>query len=572
MEITMRKAMMLAMLLFPLWLGAQTTGRVVWKVIFQVPYPLEYGNFYTAPIYVNGREVTQQTCKFVEPFTAEYSFEVKDGDLVEYRVEDPSEVNFYYKIRDHLDRLMACSNPSSPMIGETPAPVRVRLKHAELPTPAAFVVPIDGDTAYPLTGILEWSPPDDFSEYNCYDTSVSPQKLIRGYRVYWGKAGQEMELISEQNAALCWTMLEPMDPDTEYYWKVVPFNEHGEAQGCPTWKYRTTLFSRVARFNDFGGVADFDGDGCLDFLYVEDNFPDQEVDHGVIGYFRGFTGNFVDLVYVDLEGPERATWLDVDRDGDLDVVCYYEEGEIDFNEYAEEILDVKVFLNKDGRFDNEPLPDRLKRKYLIKPLHLAIKDSQPEVLKFADTRGNICCFVAMDVDGDGDADLLPYVCEFSTATDSVSVPLLPGHFYPHSYVSTYSEFEVLLNQQGVAPSPNSYENDRDSWHGHKNWADFDLDGDADLCFTAETYNYGIGLCDILRNDSGSFVPLNQALSGYNALDPKRGSDHLQGSVYCDVYWYDIDGDSDPDLIHLDAFGEYGGDTYILYLNQTIRKE
>lgn len=584
----MRKAMMAAMLLFPLWLGAQTTGRVVWKVIFQVPYPYELSDdFYTAPIYVNGRKVTKQTRNIVESFTAEYSFEVKDGDSVEYRVEDPTEVNFHYEIRDHLDRLMACRNPSSPFIGESPEPVKVILKHGGVPGHAAFKIPVDGDTAYPLTGILEWTPPDYLSEFDCYDTSVSPQKLIQGYRVYWGKTGQEMELISEQSAALCWTMLAPMEPDTEYHWKVVPFNEQGEAQGCPTWKYRTALFTRVARFNDFGCVADVDGDGCLDFLYMENNLLsdgyDGEDDHFVIGYFRGYTGRFVVLVDGYLESlGDRVTWLDVDQDGDLDVVCYNDENEgyffdneYDFNDYAEEALDVKVFLNGDGLFDDKPVTGELRRKYLIKSLHQAIKDSLPDILMFVEKNGEIDICMAMDADGDGDKDLLPVVKPYSQGDSSETPQLLPEYYSTHALDSEFGMLRILLNRSGEIKSDSLFDeeaSDSQSRGGLYHWADFDLDGDADLCITVETGNYGIGLCDIFRNNSGNLVPLNQALSGYDALDPSRESNHVYGRVYYDIYWYDIDGDSDPDLIHKNSNGEFEGDTYYLYLNQTIRNE
>ena len=106
----LRCATMAAMRSFPV--AGANNGRVVWKVISGT-YPYELSDdFYTAPIYVNSRKVTKQTRNIVESLPR-YPL---GRTAIRWSTEWRTPQRLIHYIRDHLDRLMACRNPSSPFV------------------------------------------------------------------------------------------------------------------------------------------------------------------------------------------------------------------------------------------------------------------------------------------------------------------------------------------------------------------------------------------------------------------------------------------------------------------------
>ncbi len=561
----MKRALLIIIFLLTILLGAEDLERALWNVSYEVPYAYYIGNFLPLPLYVNNRKVKDYfTQHIVDYFNAEISFWVKEGDVVDFRIIDPSFALNRYEIRDHKDRLMACSNPSSDYIGESPEPIKVRLRHGKLPSPASFKNPAHGETAFPLSGILEWSSADNL---NPGVSKNKDGKLSQGYRVYWGKTGEAMKLIAEQNTSFCSVKLEDMEPDTEYQWKVVPFNEHGEARDCPIWKYRTVLFSLVAKFNNWDSVEDIDGDGELDFVdqnavYIEDLAEWKTV----LGYYKSYTGNFIEVGEIQGTGWLDAIemhifWHDVNNDGYLDIVYYCEDSYLKNN-----FVQAEAFLNLGDKFSDHPVSCKVELGTLQSNLRERVLASQPKLLSCKDTDDEYQNWVIMDADGDGIGDFLPAVdCYlpfaevFEMWLDPEEVPF-PNYYTHYLFGGKYLNLDVWLNktQGGMVPpgfvNPNM---GKEKWGSNEywNWCDFDLDGDADLIYSYETSNYSIGITDIFRNDNGKLMPMELGMGGL---------------AHNEFYWYDIDGDGDMDLIigsTLDVF-----DGYQVYLNHTIRHD
>lgn len=85
-------------------------------------------------------------------------------------------------------------------------------------------------------------------------------------------------------------------------------------------------------------------------------------------------------------------------------------------------------------------------------------------------------------------------------------------------------------------------------NGSVNWADFDNDGDQDLLINGQ--NNGSLLCELYRNDSLSFVPVNPGF--IRAMGIQR--------------WFDIDHDGFSDVIISGIMDSLWVDTTIVYRN------
>lgn len=91
------------------------------------------------------------------------------------------------------------------------------------PNPAGIIAPADGATYVGLTPTLSW-----------VATSGNPT----GYKLYFGPTGS-MAYIGDLGLVTSWTPPAALANDTNYSWKVVPYNAYGDATGCPTWTFTT---------------------------------------------------------------------------------------------------------------------------------------------------------------------------------------------------------------------------------------------------------------------------------------------------------------------------------------------
>lgn len=558
----------------------------LWKVFYSTVYPIGVDDIDPPFIYVNGKEV-RSLWNIMNYWEMEQQFSVEDSDVVEIKFEGFDFPNYHFEILDHNDRLIWCSNPSSPYCHIPSEPIVVRLNHGKLPGPAAFVIPVDGDTAFPISGFLKWSQPDNL-ELSDLESKADGQTLLRGYRVYWGKVGEEMELIAEQEVEQHWAELEEMEPNTEYQWKVVPFNEYGETKYCPTWTYRTAMFGQpVARFNRIRGVADIDGDGEPEFLY---KFYDEKYSSYTLGYYTGFSGKYIPVAI--LEGIDYVTdnliWYDINDDGYLDIVFY------SYSHYDDEFHErMHVFLNNNGTFADEYVSYPIDGNTLLADLPCGITKPHAQPVD-----NDLCSLtysiIELDVNGDGITELLPVIgiWEYPQIWNEDLFPeknlkSYTKYWFGEKYGEEILKIPIFFSAesknipQGFIDSGETYTIREIIENQHllsyrvrgMDWYDLENNGSLYLIYSMETANYGVGMIDVFRNDNGTLVPTGQALNGYNALEHSQKHHNVTGKEHGDSFWYDINGDSHMDLI----VGPYlclSGEDYhfTVYLNHGSKKK
>ncbi|MCB5245432.1 MAG: choice-of-anchor J domain-containing protein, partial [Candidatus Cloacimonetes bacterium] len=97
------------------------------------------------------------------------------------------------------------------------------------PNPAVLVSPANGDWAF-LDVTLSW---------------ISGGGIVDGYKLYISDDDivNEDDFIIDQTGTTYTPILEP---GMTYYWKVVPYNENGPAEGCPVWSFKTPNETQLA--------------------------------------------------------------------------------------------------------------------------------------------------------------------------------------------------------------------------------------------------------------------------------------------------------------------------------------
>ena len=114
----------------------------------------------------------------------------------------------------------------------------------------SLISPEDGAFNVPLSPLIEWYPAENAD----------------GYRLYIGKTPYINDILDGATFTETSTYVLNFEPNNTYFVRIVPFNEAGEAQGCPQESFSTIL----------GCGPYFDPDtGELITHYPESSFPDS---------------------------------------------------------------------------------------------------------------------------------------------------------------------------------------------------------------------------------------------------------------------------------------------------------
>jgi len=295
----------------------------------------------------------------------------------------------------------------------------------------------------------------------------------------------------------------------------------------------------------FSSWADVDGDGDLDLLVAGSetlSYPYSVATR--IYQNNGSTFSEISVGFPGLHSGS-ASWGDIDKDGDLDVVLTGVNG-------ADESVSI-VAKNRGGAqfdIDTNMLPglgygdSALGDLDKDGDLDLVLSGAGPDgftTRRFANNAGQFSAvagelgayaFSSVDLgdyDGDGDLDLL-------VGGGAVSSKLLTGN------VTLWS------NSGGTLVAvPQSFEG---VLGGDITWGDYDQDGDLDVLLLGAVEVLGKRNARIYRNDGGSFV----------------NTSVLVGSIFSDVEWADFDADGDLDLFST-GYTPYAQSTTNIYLNE-----
>jgi len=104
----------------------------------------------------------------------------------------------------------------------------------EAPNPATPVQPLDTAQDSGIDTKLMWN-----------HTGGSPT----GYRLWFGTDNPPSNIVSALlTTTNSFTPSDYLQYDTDYYWRVVPFNDNGPALDCPVWSFRTMPDPSIATF------------------------------------------------------------------------------------------------------------------------------------------------------------------------------------------------------------------------------------------------------------------------------------------------------------------------------------
>ncbi|MCK9165729.1 MAG: hypothetical protein M0P45_07880, partial [Candidatus Cloacimonas sp.] len=116
---------------------------------------------------------------------------------------------------------------SFPAIAGTQYSSRPNIKFSIIdsaPNPANLVSPLNGATNILLSQTLNWASGGGFPT---------------GYKLSFGTVSPFTTIINQSDLGAVTTYDPDLAISTEYWWKITPYNEYGEASDCPTWTFTT---------------------------------------------------------------------------------------------------------------------------------------------------------------------------------------------------------------------------------------------------------------------------------------------------------------------------------------------
>lgn len=123
--------------------------------------------------------------------------------------------------------------------------VQIITPQTTVPNPADVVFPLNAATQVSPTAVLRWAPVNGFPN---------------GYRLSLGTNNPPTNMLNNVDVQNI-TSYNP-DPDlqisTTYYWKVVPYNQFGDAVNCPVWSFTThgdATITQLPYTNNFDSIT-----------------------------------------------------------------------------------------------------------------------------------------------------------------------------------------------------------------------------------------------------------------------------------------------------------------------------
>lgn len=151
----------------------------------------------------------------------------------------------------------------------------------ETPPPAIAIKPLDQAQQINVNTILRWN-----------HTGGSPT----GYRLWLGTNNPPSNIVAAYvTTASSYTPATYLEYDTDYYWRIVPFNDNGPAFDCPVWTFRTMPDPSIV---DFPHLEGFDA-----------SFPPENWSH-----HSGNLANPAGMGAINSSQWQQGNWLNIPSD------------------------------------------------------------------------------------------------------------------------------------------------------------------------------------------------------------------------------------------------------------------
>lgn len=248
--------------------------------------------------------------------------------------------------------------------------------------------------------------------------------------------------------------------------------------------------------------VDFDKDDDLD-LYVACGRGREDANHPNQLFRRSEDGAFVDVakeVGLDLPRDGRFVWIDIDRDGDVDL-------------FSSQDTNVSLYINQEDKFVERPIDYELADS--VRSLSLADYDADEDIdIYIATKRENVFFKNEEDQYLPTDPDLLglPKVGQEASWVDYDNDGLVDLHVVPSGLYRQTSDHQFeetqLLSVATQASTRNPLTRKWKSfklWQSVSSWFDFDNDGDRDLIVSkrADPSLQARVFRRLLKNEAGS---------------------------------------------------------------------
>jgi|GEM_PF-343605 len=175
-------------------------------------------------------------------------------------------------------------------------------KDPVMPDCAEAVSPLDGSSNISTMTQLEWS----------------AANYASGYKVYFGTDNPPTNIENGTDAgnSLSFTPGDDLAGFTTYYWKIVPYNDFGNASGCSIWTFTTGQVLQIdelsySDFEDGWGIWTDGGGDC--FLYTSGVYAPQGNNAAQIQDNSGVESSFYLTNGVDVQTPGYVQ-IDVEFD------------------------------------------------------------------------------------------------------------------------------------------------------------------------------------------------------------------------------------------------------------------
>ncbi len=179
-----------------------------------------------------------------------------------------------------------------------------------------FLPPLVYDQVPSVTSLIY---PEDDQEYVYHTTALywNEAANANGYKINVGTDNPPTNILNNvEVGSVTSKVLTNLEPETQYYWQVIPTNSIGDASNAPIWNFTTSSFSNLDvpvtdNFNDYNSMPFFPL-GWSEFLGLYGTENDTRIINTYLGWgLDNFANQEADndALTIEFYGDEVANWV-----------------------------------------------------------------------------------------------------------------------------------------------------------------------------------------------------------------------------------------------------------------------